>query len=318
MSYTPTTYYSSTPPAPPPKPPTSGTPSQGPPLPPPPPGTHPNPPQELDSGPNPSYRSSSSSFSAQQHQQQPQPPLHPAIPTIEPGWLPATLHDKPTAALQTLLADRSLQAALLANPSTTHPSVPASTALLQAHLTTNLHLASAVAARETQLAQLRAQTQTRLLALRALEQQHRAKLSETETALAAFAPRALYARLNAGVLEQEQVLRGLQQSWLEGEEGERVASEREVVEFLRRVKDAGKTAFLRRERKERWDEGRVERLFRSEKGEGKILSPRKKIQAMAADYRHRPRGDRGEARQCMTLKMYLGAEEGGYGTDTPG
>lgn len=40
-----------------------------------------------------------------------------------------------------------------------------------------------------------------------------------------------------------------------GEEGK--VSEMEVVEFVRRYRDARKVAFLRRERKERWDEGRV-------------------------------------------------------------
>lgn len=65
---------------------------------------------------------------------------------------------------------------------------------------------------------------------------------------------ALYQRLSGSVQEQEALLRGLEESWLE-EDG--VASEREVGEFVRRVKEARKTAFLRRERRERWDEGRV-------------------------------------------------------------
>ena len=50
------------------------------------------------------------------------------------------------------------------------------------------------------------------------------------------------------------LVRGVEESWLE-EEG--VASEREVEGWLRRVKEESKKGFLRRERKGRWDEGRV-------------------------------------------------------------
>jgi hypothetical protein len=65
---------------------------------------------------------------------------------------------------------------------------------------------------------------------------------------------ALYQRLSASGQEQEGLVRSLEESWLE-DEG--VATDREIGEFVRRVKEARKTAFLRRERKGRWDEGRV-------------------------------------------------------------
>ena len=65
---------------------------------------------------------------------------------------------------------------------------------------------------------------------------------------------ALYQRLSASVTEQEQLLRGVEESWLE-EDG--VASGAEVEGFVRRVKEARKVVFLRGERKGRWDEGRV-------------------------------------------------------------
>jgi hypothetical protein len=65
---------------------------------------------------------------------------------------------------------------------------------------------------------------------------------------------ALYQRLSASVTEQELLVRGVEESWLE-EEGK--VGEREVESWLRRVKEVRRTAFLRRERKERWDEGRV-------------------------------------------------------------
>jgi Modifier of rudimentary (Mod(r)) protein len=56
------------------------------------------------------------------------------------------------------------------------------------------------------------------------------------------------------VAEQESLCRSLEESFLEGE-GK--AEEREVQEFVRRFREERKKAYLRRERKERWDEGRV-------------------------------------------------------------
>lgn len=49
-------------------------------------------------------------------------------------------------------------------------------------------------------------------------------------------------------------MRGMEESWLE--EGG-LAGEREVGEFVRRVREARRVGFLRGERKGRWDEGRV-------------------------------------------------------------
>jgi Modifier of rudimentary (Mod(r)) protein len=57
------------------------------------------------------------------------------------------------------------------------------------------------------------------------------------------------------VSDQEQLCRGLEESFLEEQGG--AASEREAAEFVRRVKEARRVAYLRRERKERWDEGRI-------------------------------------------------------------
>jgi hypothetical protein len=69
-----------------------------------------------------------------------------------------------------------------------------------------------------------------------------------------FSPMALYQRLNAGVAEQELLVRSVEESWLE--EG-RLADEREVEGFIRRVREGEKARFLRGERRSRWDEGRV-------------------------------------------------------------
>ena len=65
---------------------------------------------------------------------------------------------------------------------------------------------------------------------------------------------ALYQRLSASVQEQESLVRGMEESWLE--EGGRT-DEREVGEFVRRVREARRVGFLREERRGRWDEGRV-------------------------------------------------------------
>ena len=159
-----------------------------------------------------------------------------------------------TQDLHHLLSDRSLQSALLLNPQTAHPAVPASESYLVPLIDNNLQIAASNLQLEARLSSLRERTQSRLLALRALEQQHRSKIGETEAALRDFSPMALYQRLSASVQEQDQLVRGMEESWLEEDS---VASEREIAEFVRRVKEAKKVAILRRERKGRWDEGRV-------------------------------------------------------------
>lgn len=65
---------------------------------------------------------------------------------------------------------------------------------------------------------------------------------------------ALYQRLNSSVQEQDAFVKGIEDSFLE-ESG--IASDRELADFVRRVREAKRVAFLRTERKERWDEGRV-------------------------------------------------------------
>ncbi len=75
-----------------------------------------------------------------------------------------------------------------------------------------------------------------------------------DEALAPFSPKALYQRLAQSIGEQEQVCVALEESFLEGEEG---MGEREVGEFLKRFREGKKVERLRRERKARWDEGRV-------------------------------------------------------------
>lgn len=156
--------------------------------------------------------------------------------------------------MRELVENQKLQAALLNNPNTTHPSIPASQEPLQQLLDSNIALASSLQQLESRLTHQRAATQSRLLALRALERQHKTKIVETEDALRNFSPMALYQRLNASVQEQEALVKGIEESFLD--DGA-IATDRELADFVRRVREAKRLAFLRSERKERWDEGRV-------------------------------------------------------------
>jgi hypothetical protein len=165
-----------------------------------------------------------------------------------------------TVDLHHVLQTPELQHAIIHNPETTHPSLPASTAPLQALLAQNIALAEQLKALESHLRHQRESTQTRLLSLRALERQWRAKQAEQDAALRDFSPPALYQRLSAAVGEQEALCRGLEESFLEGDGAggsDVVATEREVGDFVRRLREGRKIAYLRAERKERWDEGRV-------------------------------------------------------------
>lgn len=165
-----------------------------------------------------------------------------------------------TKDLHHILQTPELQHASIHNPETAHPSLAASTAPLQSLLSQNISLAESLKQLESHVQHQRDSTQSRLLALRALERQWKAKQSEQDEALREFSPPALYQRLSSAVAEQEALCKGLEESFLEGEGaggGHAVASEREVAEFVRRLREGRKVAYLRAERKERWDEGRV-------------------------------------------------------------
>jgi hypothetical protein len=165
-----------------------------------------------------------------------------------------------TKDLHHVLQTPELQHALMHSPETAHPSLAASTAPLQALLAQNIALAESLKQLESHVQHQRDSTQSRLLALRALERQWRDKQVEQDEALREFSPPAMYQRLSAAVGEQEALCRGLEESFLEGEGaggGDVVASEREVADFVRRLREGRKIAYLRAERKERWDEGRV-------------------------------------------------------------
>ena len=252
----------STPPPPPPKPGSgTATPSRGPPLPPPPPGQ-----SQPHGGSQLAYSRNESQ--ADPHQLAVQPP--------NDGWLPefvkdkayvdlsltqaSHLHSHRTKDLHEILQNPDLQHAIIHSPETAHASLPASTAPLQALLAQNVQLAESLKQLEAHVQHQRDGTQSRLLAMRALERQWKTKQAEQDEALREFSPPALYQRLTAAVGEQEALCRGLEESFLDGEGvggNDAVASEREVVDFVRRIREGRKVAYLRAERKERWDEGRV-------------------------------------------------------------
>lgn len=165
-----------------------------------------------------------------------------------------------TKDLHEILSTPDLQHAIVHSPETAHASLQASVAPLQALLAQNVQLAESLKQLEAHVQHQRDGTQSRLLTLRALERQWKAKQAEQDEALRDFSPPALYQRLNAAVGEQEALCRGLEESFLEGEGAggnDAVASEREVIDFVRRIREGRKVAYLRAERKERWDEGRV-------------------------------------------------------------
>ena len=76
-----------------------------------------------------------------------------------------------------------------------------------------------------------------------------------EVKLEAWSPRELYNRLGAAIVEGEGNCRAVEEGWVEDGRGR--ASEREVSEWVRKVREGRRIVALRKERRKRWDEGRV-------------------------------------------------------------
>ncbi|KAK2799669.1 hypothetical protein FQN51_006801 [Onygenales sp. PD_10] len=178
----------------------------------------------------------------------------PQPPSIEDGWLPDIVKDKSIPDLRTILSTPPLLTAL----STLHPSHPHTTTHLTTLLTANKSLTATLTRLESHLTHLRASTESTLLTHQSLELAWRKKQSEMDAELAPWSPKALYQRLVAGIAEQEAVCAAVEESFLDGDgEGDGVAGEREVVEWVRRVRGEGARLEGRREARSRWDEGRV-------------------------------------------------------------
>ncbi|KAG6017953.1 hypothetical protein E4U43_008080 [Claviceps pusilla] len=169
------------------------------------------------------------------------------------GWLPETQD------LADLLSSPALIDALAHAPSSAHESTRSSHALLAAALQHNSHLATQLSAAASRLSHQRSTTQAQLLATHALERQWRQKQADMDHALAPFSPASLYQQLGQGVQEQGYVCEALEESFLEGERGDGAGAgeERDLAEWVRRYREARVLWYLRRERRERWDEGRV-------------------------------------------------------------
>lgn len=76
----------------------------------------------------------------------------------------------------------------------------------------------------------------------------------------------MYQRLVSSINEQESLVRAMQESFLEGDGGQDGhesatgggrASEKEVNEWIRRIREGTTVLEKRREMRARWDEGRV-------------------------------------------------------------
>jgi hypothetical protein len=85
-----------------------------------------------------------------------------------------------------------------------------------------------------------------------------------DDALSPWGPRAMYQRLVSSIGEQEAFIRAVHESFLDGGEdefngggGDGKASEKEVSEWIRRIREGTTTLEKRRETRARWDEGRV-------------------------------------------------------------
>ncbi|KKK23120.1 hypothetical protein P175DRAFT_0433083 [Aspergillus ochraceoroseus IBT 24754] len=177
----------------------------------------------------------------------------PQPPTIEEGWLPEGVKEKPTVDLQTILTSPDLISAL----SSHHPSYAAHQQTLQSLLKYNHDLANHLLELQSRLGDLRSSTEKLLLTHQSLEVSWRKKQSELDTALAPWSPKALYQRLAASIAEQEAVCQAVEESFLEEEQRHGRATEKEVGDWIRRVRAESAKLEARREAKSRWDEGRV-------------------------------------------------------------
>ncbi|KAH6895151.1 hypothetical protein B0T10DRAFT_208642 [Thelonectria olida] len=180
-----------------------------------------------------------------------------SIPDPGDQWLPQILEDKSKQDLAEILASPKLLNATTHAPDSIHPSLKASHQALATALNENIDLAQQLTDLEARLAHQRATTQAQLLSTHALERQWRQKQSDMDHALAPFSPVALYQQLSQSVQEQALVCQAMEESFLEGGGEGELATEREVTDWVRRYREAKVQSYLRQERKDRWDEGRV-------------------------------------------------------------
>ena len=81
-----------------------------------------------------------------------------------------------------------------------------------------------------------------------------------DEALAPWSPKALYQRLSASIVEQEAICQAVEESFLDDDHEHQFggrATEKEVTDWVRRIRAETGRLTARREAKARWDEGRV-------------------------------------------------------------
>lgn len=154
--------------------------------------------------------------------------------------------------LQSILKDPSLISAL----SNQHPSHTARQQSLESLIQVNKDLATRLLAMQKQVEELRSSAETMLLQHQSHEVTWRKKQSEMDAALAPWSPKALYQRLGASIAEQEAVCQAVEESFLDEDHHGR-PSEKEITDWIRRVRGEGSKLAARKEAKARWDEGRV-------------------------------------------------------------
>lgn len=165
---------------------------------------------------------------------------------------PLTHVSNSTIDLQTILQDPSLISAL----SSQHPSYTTRQQSIETLIHSNKDLATRVLDVQNHLAELRASTETMLITHQSLEVSWRKKQAEMDAALAPWSPKALYQRYSAAITEQEAVCHAVEESFLDEDHHGR-ATEKEIADWVRRVRGEASKLAARKEAKARWDEGRV-------------------------------------------------------------
>ena len=154
--------------------------------------------------------------------------------------------------LQTILKDPNLISAF----SSQHPSHTARQQNLESLIQANKEFATRLLEMQKHVAELRASTETLLLQHQSLEVSWRKKQTEMDAALAPWSPKALYQRLSAAIAEQEAVCHAVEESFLDEDHHGR-ATEKEIADWVRRVRAEASKLAARQEAKARWDVGGV-------------------------------------------------------------
>lgn len=135
-----------------------------------------------------------------------------------------------------------------------HPSLQPQQNLLLPALDRTFDLANRVNQRQSHLLALRQQTQDHLHRSHAMERQWRSKQAQAERELDPWSAKSLYQRLREAERTGEEISTAMEQSWLD-EHGQ--VGERELSDWIRGYRDDRARLCMRREFRQRWDEGRV-------------------------------------------------------------